>query len=302
MRWDWQGTVLWTCTIPMFGWITVPTPLWHWDINIGENSVWVGILDDWSFRQVVSPNRLIDAVYRRVLVNDLPELLEHVPLHQQQHVVHVWWGTTSFSAHCQTAPEPNFQWTVDRMQRPSQLACTISWPQSSAFLAVGTPKDIGVFSTSQWLISIRAMNRENACYKIQLKPGIYDRVHTSVWWRAEGHVEVRGNHIAHLLWRAHELHPCLSRNLFLNVSCKWVLYTLKACNRFFNTSVCVCACVRASVRPQAASQSWTEVLGGGPKDFVSKTIAEYVTCLTTIRKFEKWNRKSRFMSIAYHRF
>jgi hypothetical protein len=30
------------------------------------------------------------------------------------HLVHAWWDTTSFSPHYQTAPEPDFQWTVDR--------------------------------------------------------------------------------------------------------------------------------------------------------------------------------------------
>jgi hypothetical protein len=61
------------------------------------------------------------------------------------HAVHAWWGTNSLSAHCQTAPEPDFRWTVDRTRRASQLACTITWPQSS----VGTPKDFGVFNADR---------------------------------------------------------------------------------------------------------------------------------------------------------
>jgi hypothetical protein len=67
-------------------------------------------------------------VYHRFLVNNLPVLLEHVPLHQRQHVVHAWLGTISFSLHCQTAPEPDFWWTVDRTQKPSQPAYLIPWP------------------------------------------------------------------------------------------------------------------------------------------------------------------------------
>jgi hypothetical protein len=65
------------------------------------------------------------------------------------HVV-TWWGTISFSPHCQTAPESDLRWTVDRTRRPSQLACTISWPQSSGILAVGTPKRL-------WCIQRRSM-------------------------------------------------------------------------------------------------------------------------------------------------
>jgi hypothetical protein len=76
------------------------------------------------------------------------------------HVVHAWWGTSSCSPHCQTASYPDFQWTVDRTRRRSQLACKISWPQSSGFLVVGTAKDFGAFSADQQLRGIRATSRE----------------------------------------------------------------------------------------------------------------------------------------------
>jgi hypothetical protein len=51
-------------------------------------NVWVGIIGDKHLGPVVLPNRLTGAVYHRFLVNNLPVLLEHVPLHQRQHVVH----------------------------------------------------------------------------------------------------------------------------------------------------------------------------------------------------------------------
>jgi hypothetical protein len=44
--------------------------------------VWVGIIDDQLLGPVVLPNRLTGAVYHSFLVNDLPVLFEHVPLHQ----------------------------------------------------------------------------------------------------------------------------------------------------------------------------------------------------------------------------
>jgi hypothetical protein len=39
----------------------------------------------------------------------------------------------------------------------------------------------------------------NACQEIQLKPGIFDRMGTSVRKRAESCVETHGNHTEHLL-------------------------------------------------------------------------------------------------------
>jgi hypothetical protein len=48
--------------------------------------VWVGILGDQHLGPDVLPNRITGAVYDSFLVNDLPILLEHVPLHQQQHM------------------------------------------------------------------------------------------------------------------------------------------------------------------------------------------------------------------------
>jgi hypothetical protein len=49
-------------------------------------NVWVGILCDQILGPVVLPNRLASALYYRFLVNDSPVLLEHVPLHQRQHM------------------------------------------------------------------------------------------------------------------------------------------------------------------------------------------------------------------------
>ena len=53
------------------------------------------------------------AVYYQFLFNDLPVLLEDVPLHQQ-HMYACMMGHTSFSLHHQAANEPDFWWTVDR--------------------------------------------------------------------------------------------------------------------------------------------------------------------------------------------
>jgi hypothetical protein len=51
-------------------------------------NVWVGILGDQLLGPVVLPNRLTGAVYHRffLCVNDLPILLEYVPLHERHHM------------------------------------------------------------------------------------------------------------------------------------------------------------------------------------------------------------------------
>jgi hypothetical protein len=55
----------------MSEWMTIPASPRHQDMNI--------------LGPVVLPNRVTGAVYHRFLVNDLPVLLKHVPVHQRQH-------------------------------------------------------------------------------------------------------------------------------------------------------------------------------------------------------------------------
>jgi hypothetical protein len=92
------------------------------------------------------PNTVRGAVYYRILLTDLPVLLEDVPFHQR---LHMWFmkprRDTAISQR-----EPDFRSTVDWTWVPSQVACTITCPHSSGFLAVGTPGDFGVFTADQW--------------------------------------------------------------------------------------------------------------------------------------------------------
>jgi hypothetical protein len=81
---------------------SIPTEIW-------ASIVWVDIVGDQILGPVVLGNRLSGAVYHCFSVNDLPVLLEHVPLCQQQLVIRAWWGTISFSPNCRTASAPDFQ-------------------------------------------------------------------------------------------------------------------------------------------------------------------------------------------------
>jgi hypothetical protein len=107
------------------------------------------------------------------------------------YLVHAWWGNTSFSPHCQTAPEPDFRRKVDRSQS------SVNWPtQSSGLLALGTLK-VSMCSVQISDLEVLHQRVENACQEIL--PGIFDRVRTSVRRRPESCVEKHGNHTEHAL-------------------------------------------------------------------------------------------------------
>jgi hypothetical protein len=52
--------------------------------------------------------------------------------------------------------------------------------------------------------------------EIRVKPGIFDKVRTSVRRRAENCVEMHGNHIEHMLQGSQEHRSNLSRHWFLD--------------------------------------------------------------------------------------
>jgi len=66
-------------------------------------------------------------------------------------VAHTWCDRNSFCTHCQTASEPVFWWKEVRTLKNNQLACTIPWSWSSAFLVIRKRNDIGEFWTDQRL-------------------------------------------------------------------------------------------------------------------------------------------------------
>jgi hypothetical protein len=120
----------------------------------------------------------------------------------------------------------------------------VNWPAQSPNL---NPLDFWLWGHLKTLVYSGAINDpevlhqwvEHACQEIRVKPGIFNRVCTSVRRKAESCVEMHGNHMAHLLLKSHEHRPYLSRHWFLDVCWlglfwlfKWALYLLKACNPF----------------------------------------------------------------------
>jgi hypothetical protein len=56
-----------------------------------------------------------------------------------------------------------------------------------------------VFSEQISDLEVLQQGVQNTCQEIRVKPGIFERVHTSVRRRAESCVDMHGNHIQHLL-------------------------------------------------------------------------------------------------------
>jgi hypothetical protein len=65
-------------------------------------------------------------------------------------------------------------------------------------------------------IQVLQQQAENTRQVIRVKLGVFDRVHNSVWRRAESCVEMHGNHMLHLLYGSCEHRPYLIRHWFLH--------------------------------------------------------------------------------------
>jgi hypothetical protein len=102
--------------------ITVASRHQHWSAI----SVWVGIVKDQVLGPVVLPGWLTGTI---MFCWTIYQYFWKMSLYISNSTCgHASWGITSVSLQCQTSYEPGFPWTADGKQRPSQLACTISWP------------------------------------------------------------------------------------------------------------------------------------------------------------------------------
>lgn len=197
-------------------------------------NVWVNTLGDQHLGLLVLPNRLTNAVYCNFLVNDLPVLLEHVPLDQWQHV---WFMHDGAPTHFLCTVRQHLNQTFGKQW----IGCggPVNWPVQSpdlsplVFWLWGHLKSL-VSSVPVTDLEILQQQIENASQEIRMKPGMSDRVLLFVRWRAESCVAMYGNHIKHLLWRSHGHGPYLSRRWLTENSCSftWVLYHLKTPNPF----------------------------------------------------------------------
>jgi hypothetical protein len=144
--------------------------------DMGEFLIWlvtgVGILGLHLLGPVVLPNRLTGAVYHLLLVNDLPVLLEHVPLHQRQHTGFMHYGAPPHFLRIvgqhlnQTFGE---QW-IGRWG-------PVNWSARSPDL---NPLDFWLWGHLNTLVYsapisdlvVLQQRAENVCQEIRIKPGI----------------------------------------------------------------------------------------------------------------------------------
>lgn len=202
-------------------------------------NVWVNTLGDQHLELLVLPNRLTNAVYCTFLVNDLPVLLEHVPLDQWQHM---WFIHDGAPTHVLCIVRQHLNQTFG--EQWIGRGDPVNWPAQSpdlsplVFWLWGHLKSL-VYSAPITDLEILQQQVEKVSQEIRMKPGMTDRVHMFVRWRAESCVEMYGNHIEHLLWRSHEHCPYLSRHWLTENFCSftWVLYHLKTCNHFLTPYV-----------------------------------------------------------------
>jgi hypothetical protein len=138
-------------------------------------------------------------VYHRFLVNDLPILLEHVPVHQRQHM---WFMHDGAPPRFICIVRQHLNQTFSEQWIGS--GGPVNWPARSPDL---NPLGFWLWGHLKTLVYLAPINDlevlqqrvQNACQEIRVKPGIFDRVRTSVRRRAESCVEMHGNHREHLL-------------------------------------------------------------------------------------------------------
>jgi hypothetical protein len=187
----------------------------------------VDILGNQIVGPIVLPNRLTGAVYHRFLVIYLPVLLEQVPLHQWQHMQLMHDGSPPHFRHIvrqhlnQTFSE---QWIGCR--GPFNLPAQSPDHNSLDFWLWGH-LNILVYSALIDYLEVSHQWVENTCQEIQVKPGIFNRVCTSVRRRAESCVEMHGNHIEYgveitWIWPISlQAYPIKAYNPFSLTPCIW---------------------------------------------------------------------------------
>jgi hypothetical protein len=160
-------------------------------------NVWVGIVGDQLLGPVVLPNRLTGAVYHRFFVNQY------------------FWNMCLFindntCGSCMTGHYLIFS-ALSRQHLNQTFSeqwigrgGPVNWPARSPDR---NPLDFWLWRHLKTLVYSAPINDlegkqqrvQNACQEIRVKPGIFDRVRTSVRRRAENCVEMHGNHREHLL-------------------------------------------------------------------------------------------------------
>jgi hypothetical protein len=119
-------------------------------------------------------------VYHRILVNDLPVLLEHVPLHQLQYL---WFKHDGAPSHFLRTVRQHLNQTFG--EQWIERGGPVNWPARSLGL---NPLDFWLWEYLNSWVYAAPINElellqqlvEIDCQEIRVKPGIFDTLRTSV--------------------------------------------------------------------------------------------------------------------------
>lgn len=162
-------------------------------------NVWIGIVGDNLIGPMFLPNRLNGVSYLNFLTQDLPELLEELPLYLRNNM---WY--------MQDGAPPHF--SLDVRQHLNQVfgnkwigrGGPIPWPARSPDL---NPLDFFVWGYLKSLVYRTPVDniedlRERivaGCEVIRQKPGVFEKMRQSMRKRMDCVIEMNGRHIEHLL-------------------------------------------------------------------------------------------------------
>jgi hypothetical protein len=165
----------------------------------------VGISGDQVLGPVVLSNRLTGAAYHFSSLSLSLSLLWMIYQHSwsMSLVINNMWFM-----HDETPPHflPVVRQYLNQTFGEHWIGCggPVNWPARSPYL---NPLDFWLWGYIKTLVYSVLINDlevlhqwvQNACQEICVQPGIFNKLCTSVWWRAESCVEMHGNHIEHLL-------------------------------------------------------------------------------------------------------
>lgn len=162
-------------------------------------NVWAGIVGDCLVGPFVFPERLNGVIYRNFLENELPILLEDVPLNIRNHLWFMHDGAPPhFSRLARNYLDMQFG------HRWIGRGGPVAWPPRSPDL---NPLDFYLWGHLKTLVYSEPVNNaaelreriNNCCNIIRNTPGIFERVRQNARRRAETCIETNGGHFEHLL-------------------------------------------------------------------------------------------------------
>lgn len=162
-------------------------------------NVWVGIVADCLIGPCVLPDRLNGDAYRAFLENNLPELLQDLPLAVRGNL---WFMHDGAPPHFQLHVRQFLDETYGRQW--IGRGGPVSWPPRSPDL---NPIDFYVWGHLKTLVYERPIDTRDdllrriidACETIRNTYGIFERVRQSMTRRVDACIRENGRHIEHLL-------------------------------------------------------------------------------------------------------